>query len=259
MNVQPIWHADVFFDEDNKGNQAAVVVLEEELESAVMQTIASEQGLPATAFIWPLSAKLYAIRWFSPTQSIKLCGHGTLAAANVLNQIHNLEKIDFATEDHILLSCTIEEKHSSIILPLITLEQVSVEPVFLSTLNINIQKQYQTAYEQGYVVLELESLETVKNLKPDFNALAETTQRAIIVTAHTNEQIGFRYFAPQYGNNEDQATGSALCVLADFYNKEYTMQSLDALQLSEHGGKMQSTLLDNGVEVFGKVRTINAA
>lgn len=256
MNIQPIWQADVFFGSKSKGNQATVFLLDNEIESVVMKTLASEQSKPASVFIWPLSSKLYAIRWFSPSRAISLCGHATLAAAKAINEIKNTELIDFVSEDNILISCRLNDEQASIILPLISVEPVEIGIDFINTLNANIQKQYQTQDEQGYVVLELNSAETVREVKPNFDRLTLTTQRAIIVTALNKQtkQIAFRYFAPQYGNNEDQATGSALCVLADFYSKEYAMQSLNAIQLSEHGGEMQSELIGDSVEVYGKVR-----
>ena len=252
----PIWHTKVFFDEINQGNLAAVVLLDEEIKPGTMQQLATEQGLPATTFIWPESKNQCAIRWFSPTQAIQLCGHATLAASFVLDSTKGLNTIKFVTKNDQVIKTEVQEDQVSIKLPLIALEKTEIKNNLNIALNINITKQYQTASETGYVVLELEDINTIKQVKPDFDQLVKTTERAVIITAlnKTNNQISFRYFAPQYGNNEDQATGSALCVLADFYNKEYQLLLLDALQLSAQGGRMQSKLENETVKISGKVK-----
>lgn len=51
-----------------------------------MQSFAAELNISTTAFVTPLphDAGAYAIRWFTPTGELPLCGHATLAAAHAL-------------------------------------------------------------------------------------------------------------------------------------------------------------------------------
>ncbi len=64
------------------GNPAAVVPLPEWLPDEKMQSIAAQHNLAETAFIVP-QGEDFAIRWFTPTVEVDLCGHATLAAAHV--------------------------------------------------------------------------------------------------------------------------------------------------------------------------------
>ena len=79
----PLYQIDAFADRLFAGNPAAVVPLEEELPEAVMQSIAAENNLAETAF-FRRTGDDYALRWFTPTVEVELCGHATLASAFVI-------------------------------------------------------------------------------------------------------------------------------------------------------------------------------
>src|SRR5690242_19707834 len=79
----PIYQVDTFTDRLFAGNPAAVVPLEAWLPDATMQAIAAENNLAETAFFVP-EGDDYALRWFTPTIEVDLCGHATLAAAHVI-------------------------------------------------------------------------------------------------------------------------------------------------------------------------------
>ena len=79
---------DAFTDEQLKGNQAGVCLLEEPLDDRVMQNIAFENNLSETAFI-KKRENHYDLRWFTPEAEIDLCGHATLASAFVIANFVN--------------------------------------------------------------------------------------------------------------------------------------------------------------------------
>src|SRR5471030_3079356 len=83
MNRLPIYQVDAFADRVFAGNPAAVIPLESWLPDATLQAIAAENNLPATAF-FRYEGERCAIRWFTPSVELPLCGHGTLAAAHVI-------------------------------------------------------------------------------------------------------------------------------------------------------------------------------
>jgi PhzF family phenazine biosynthesis protein len=85
------WHVDAFADRPLAGNPAAVVLVEDWPDGEFLQAIATEIGLPATAFVAPDRA----IRWFSPTGEIALCGHGALAAGHVVLGIAGGDRVSF--------------------------------------------------------------------------------------------------------------------------------------------------------------------
>lgn len=49
-----------------------------------MKSLAKEFNQPITAFITKEHGNNYNLRWFTPTNEIDLCGHGTLGAAHIL-------------------------------------------------------------------------------------------------------------------------------------------------------------------------------
>ena len=59
-----IFKVDAFTDSLFSGNPAAVVIVNEQLSSDLMQKIAMENNLSETAFIRKKSESLYDIRWF---------------------------------------------------------------------------------------------------------------------------------------------------------------------------------------------------
>src|SRR6187431_1378613 len=80
---------DAFTDRPFAGNPAGVLVLEqpEFPDAEWMSRVAAEVNLSETAFVHPLppgSEADYALRWFTPSVEVALCGHATLATAHVL-------------------------------------------------------------------------------------------------------------------------------------------------------------------------------
>ena len=76
--------------------------------------------------------------------------------------------------------------------------------------------------------------------------LAKHTGRAIIATCADTQSpaldIRQRYFAPQHGIAEDIATGSAMRVLADFWQAQGGYNALRAWQCSVEGGHLFSRI-----------------
>ncbi|WOO83714.1 putative isomerase [Vanrija pseudolonga] len=83
MPTAPLYHVNAFTSPRARGNPAGVVLLEHEPDEEWYAATAADLNLPATAFLRPLETG-YAIRWFTPTRELPVCGHATLAAARVL-------------------------------------------------------------------------------------------------------------------------------------------------------------------------------
>ena len=83
----PLYQVDAFTDRPFAGNPAAVCLLDWPREDAWQQAVAAEMNLAETAFAHPLpgdEAADWALRWFTPTVEVDLCGHATLATAHAL-------------------------------------------------------------------------------------------------------------------------------------------------------------------------------
>src|SRR5215213_7448463 len=89
------YFVDSFTNQKFKGNPAAVCIVETELNTTTMQSIATEIGFSETAFIKKISGSIYSIRFFTPKKEIPLCGHATLAASKIIFDTANLEQISF--------------------------------------------------------------------------------------------------------------------------------------------------------------------
>ena len=79
----PLIQVDAFTSQPFRGNPAAVCLLDAPRDEGWMQHVAREMNLSETAFVSPESDG-YALRWFTPTTEVDLCGHATLASAHVL-------------------------------------------------------------------------------------------------------------------------------------------------------------------------------
>ena len=77
---------DAFTSVPFAGNPAAVCVHTESLSDVLQQAVASEMNLSETAFVRVLDRTTghCALRWFTPTNEVNLCGHATLATAHAL-------------------------------------------------------------------------------------------------------------------------------------------------------------------------------
>lgn len=82
--------ADAFTSTLFGGNQAGVVVLDRgELfpDESLMRAVAGELKHSETAFIRPLGADRFHIRYFTPAGEVDLCGHATIASFAVLMEL----------------------------------------------------------------------------------------------------------------------------------------------------------------------------
>ncbi|MBV8530290.1 MAG: PhzF family phenazine biosynthesis protein [Candidatus Eremiobacteraeota bacterium] len=233
----PIYHVDAFTRKTFGGNPAAVCALEDSLDTASMQNIAAEINLPATAFLAPGGSNL-ALRWFTATGELELCGHATLATGFVvLNRLEpHRDRVAFSTRagplsverdgDRLALdvpALPVSREHP----PAVVAQAIGVMPVAL--------------WEGDRAMAVLERPEHVRDLRPTADAIAALPFSALIVTAPGFDgdcDFVSRYFAPKYGLREDYVTGSAHCVLAPYWAGVLGKKRLFARQLSSRGGEL---------------------
>lgn len=248
-----IFQADAFAASLFKGNPAAVVPLQEWLPDETMQQIALENNLSETAFFIPENGH-FQIRWFTPKAEVNLCGHATLATAHILFNELNYpgQQIDFESKSGILAVTKVNDKLQLDFPADIANE---TEPIAEFAEALGCEPQLTLKGRTDYLLL-FDSEETIRNLKPDFQLIAKTNARGIIVTAKGNE-VDFvsRFFAPAVGVNEDPVTGSAHTTLIPFWSARLGKTEMTALQLSERGGQLWCTLSGNRVLIAGKAVT----
>ena len=245
-----LYQVDAFTSELFTGNPAAVCILDEWLDDARLQAIATENNLSETAFLLK-SDEGFEIRWFTPVTEVPLCGHATLASAFVIfNYLNWLEAtIRFQTRRRGVLTVTQKEGLLEMDFPTMIPTPQEIPEGLADAL--------------GYLPLEVLGTErqlltvfaderTVRELKPDFGLLAQY-EWGTIVTA-PGEQCDFvsRYFAPRVGIPEDPVTGSAHCVLVPYWSQRLGKKRLRARQVSKRVGELFCEDCGERVTIAGK-------
>ncbi|MEI7554145.1 PhzF family phenazine biosynthesis protein [Candidatus Chlorohelix sp.] len=253
---QRIVQVDAFTDIPFSGNPAAVCVLTAPQETEWMHNVAREMNLSETAFLLPESDG-YRLRWFTPTLEVDLCGHATLASAHILWQEGHLkpqEQAKFYTRSG-LLTANLKGNWIELNFPLEPAVPVANPPDFASILGGT--PLFVGQNRMDYIV-ELDSEEAVRLLKPDMTALARIETRGIIVTARASANYDFvsRFFAPASGVNEDPVTGSAHCCLAPYWQAKLGKSEFIAYQASARGGVVQVIVESDRTRLLGKAITV---
>ena len=237
----PIYQVDAFTDVVFGGNPAAVVPLTSWLDDATMQGIAMENNLSETAFIVQ-DGDGYAIRWFTPTTEVGLCGHATLASAHVvLERLEpDLSAVTFMTRRHGTVSVARKDEHLSITFPRFRPQQRDDGEEIVASLGA-APESLLFAHDNWFAVYGSEA--EVGGLSPDFVAMKACAEFGVIATAPGNDDIHFvsRYFVPSAGVDEDPVTGSTHCALIPYWAERLGVREMNARQISARGGRLVCT------------------
>ncbi|SMC50552.1 PhzF family phenazine biosynthesis protein [Papillibacter cinnamivorans] len=227
---------DAFTQEPFHGNPAGVCLLEEWPERDRLQSIAAENNLPETAFLKPAGG-YYELKWFTPETEIDLCGHGTLASAFVLFRFVKPEAktIRFRTMSGEL---TVERRGERLEMDFPARPPEAV-PIPEGLENALGAKVLETHRSRDLVAL-LENEETVRNLRPDMEALERLQLGHAAVVTAKGESADFvsRFFTPGAGIPEDPVTGSSHSTLIPFWSARLGKNQMTAKQLSKRGGTL---------------------
>ncbi|GAA3576106.1 PhzF family phenazine biosynthesis protein [Gibbsiella greigii] len=230
------FHVDAFIGDGLRGNPAGVCLLKQPLAGAQMQAIANELNLPETSFVWD-DGDMYAIRWFTPTREVDLCGHATLATARVLFSEVNpgLSDMRFRSASGELYVKRAAEDGERLILdfPSRPPQKIAVPqplPALLGAVPAEV-------WQARAMLVVLESEAQVRVLQPNIPALIDELGCGVIVTA-PGATVDFvsRYFS--LDRSEDPVTGSAHCTLMPYWAARLGRHKLHAQQLSVRGGEL---------------------
>ena len=245
-----IFQVDAFTDQLFGGNPAAVVTLESWLNDETLQLIAKENNLAETAFIVPCASD-FELRWFTPSSEVALCGHATLATAHVLVTHLGIksEQINFITRKSGTLTVSkASDGRLSMSFPTIAVEQSEVDLAMvadaLGVKPTSLFTGYYSHDEFDYMAV-LGSRPEVAQLEPCFSHFEKLKSRGVIVTATDDANdcdFVSRYFAPNFGIEEDPVTGSAHCLLAPYWGSVLNKSELIARQISTRGGLLACSL-----------------
>ena len=261
---------DAFTDQPFAGNPAAVCVLNDSRwpDERWMQQVAAEMNLPETAFAHPLPESAdadWALRWFTPTVEVDLCGHATLATAHALRSDARVgTTVRFNTRSGILTAHIDHGDTITLDFPAAPITEISVPERLPEALDATPDAVYGTgALRDVLVVLPEEA--GVRALTPDFTALTQLARRdgtrGVIATAPASsqdEEYDFvsRFFAPASGIPEDPVTGSAHTALAVYWSMRLGRHCLTGLQASARTGLVHTAVHGNRVHLGGQACTV---
>ena len=247
----PIFKVDAFTASVFGGNPAAVCPLDGWLPADVLQSMAKENNLSATAFFVRNGHGAIDLRWFTPACEVELCGHATLATASVLFREFGVEQdaLRFQTKSGELV-VTKRGELFVMNLPARPPAPTEVCPNLLPALAGPSPQEILAARDY---VLRYRSEDEVRKLCPNMEELKQVDRFAVIVTA-PGEDCDFvsRFFAPAKGIPEDPVTGSAHCTLTPYWANHFAKAELHARQISARGGELFCTLLGDRVEIAGR-------
>jgi predicted PhzF superfamily epimerase YddE/YHI9 len=248
----PLYQVDAFTGDLFGGNPAAVCPLDHWLPDATLQAIAAENNLSETAF-FVRDGDAYALRWFTPTVEVDLCGHATLASGFVVISFlePKREAVRFRTIKAGTLTVTRDGGMLAMDFPVRPATHTQAPSGLLEALGgapraVLRARDHLVVYDRAAEIAAL---------KPDFAALAKVKDCwAAIATAPGEHSVDFvsRFFAPAQGVPEDPATGSSHCTLAPYWAERLGKPVLEARQLSRRGGALRCTLNGDRVSIAGR-------
>jgi PhzF family phenazine biosynthesis protein len=257
-----LYLVDAFTNRQYTGNPAAVCLLDKPASSAWMLSMAAEMKHSETAFLTPNPGG-FGLRWFTPLKEVRLWGHATLASAHVLWESGRLEPDQPACFDTLSGRLTAVQRGVWIEMDFpIRTQQPASQPAGLAEV-LGATPWYVGSNGQTYLV-ELESEQVVRDLRPDLLRLLELPVKAVIVTAASASSVSStydfvsRFFAPAIGIPEDPVTGSAHCYLAPYWADRLGKTELSAYQASARGGEVRLRLAGERVLLGGQAVTIMA-
>ncbi|GHH50509.1 PhzF family phenazine biosynthesis protein [Streptomyces candidus] len=257
------------------GNPAAVLLLEDSRafpDDAWLQHVAAELNLSETAFAHPVASGSdtdadWALRWFTPTTEVNMCGHATLATAHVLHTTRAAggpaapAPVRFATRSGILTATARPDGALTLdfpTAPLLPAEEPESLAEALGTIPLSV---HYTGDNVGDYLVELRSEREVRALAPDLKALAALSRRGVIATAAAEDPArGYdfvsRCFFPAVGIDEDPVTGSAHTALAPFWSARLGRAELTGLQGGVRTGLVHTAVHGDRTHLTGHAVTV---
>lgn len=243
-----IFVAYAFSRVEGGGNPAGVVFYADQLCDDEMRKIAAELGYSETAFISSSEFCCAKIRYFTPVEEVRLCGHATIAAMGLM--LHQ-KMIEFG-------SYRIETS-AGILTVLVEPEKIMLEmdqPVFFNQVDkIEIAESLGITTEDVLdipspqivstglkdLIIPVKNIGVLRHLKPDFDRISAISAEAEIAGYHVycygdDGNIYMRNFAPLLGIPEESATGTASGALAVFLYKNGCFPKSSLIERTFHQG-----------------------
>ncbi|MGI8665117.1 MAG: PhzF family phenazine biosynthesis protein [Jatrophihabitans sp.] len=253
---------DAFARAAGEGNRAAVIRLAEPRPEQLLAELARSLGQPVTVYLSSPSGGGTELRWFAPSGELRSCGHGTLAAAHLLLDEADGAQLSFETPLGSLRASRVGTD-IQISMPLEPLQPWPLDEAVAGWLGAQVLDSQRSA---RHGLVRVSDHRVVEQLRPDLAALAGLPVVGLAVTApgYPPYDLVSRWFVPRHGI-EDQATGTAHCLLGGYWAGQLGRDRLLARQASSNGADLALTvgphelLLAGGAVTVGRGRVAAAA
>lgn len=206
----------------------------------------------------PRQSEIADAQFFHHGRSVIWCGSGVLAAAKALQHAgHRVRSI--ATGGTCFELLFHQGKIGFASSPTFKWRPVRNTCFWRHLFGRTLITALESPHRAGYTLLELNHEHAVQNWRPRLQTLRRGSQRALILTAKAQSRDDYvmRYFAPQYGNDEDSATGSANALLIPYWAKRLNKRWLKGRQLSADGGRFYGhPQAGGGAALYGETRVL---
>jgi PhzF family phenazine biosynthesis protein len=193
---------------------------------------------------------------------VDLCGHATVASAHVLWEDGHLpagKQARFHTRSGVL---TADRSGEWIELDFPVKIAIPAEPPPELLPALGVSSPLAVAKNVFDYLVEVESEEELRALKPDHSKLRKIPVRGVIVTARSSSpEFDFisRFFAPGSGIDEDPVTGSAHTALGPYWGAKLGRTEMTGYQASARGGVVRVRLKDDRIILGGQAVTVMQA
>ena len=254
-----VYVASAFSKNNQGGNKAGVVLMDQPLTTIQKMAIAKELGYAETAYISQSSIADYKLEYFTPKEEVDLCGHATIGSFVIMMHLNMLSKDHYTIETNSgVLSISIQGDS-------IFMEQN--QPQFYDVIptneftdcfdiaNINAEFPIQIV-STGLrdILIPIQSETQLHNLQPNFDQIKKISEQYDVIGTHLytfdDDRIICRNFAPFYEIDEEAATGTSNGALACYLHQKHNIQK--DLYVFEQG-----YALDSPSEILVKLATNN--
>lgn len=243
-----------FTHENQGGNGAGIVVLNEQISDDRKQEIANKVGLSETAFIFKQDENDYNLSFFTPVCEVDLCGHATIAAFYYLGKMGHVKgfnetrtvyqntkagrlKIEITFKNHDVEYVLMQQSRPQIYGELKEIKQIA------ASLNIDEGSIGLTDYDISPTIVStglkdilvpVRTRDVLNNLKADFKMIEDISYENDVVGYHVftieKGKVYARNFAPKVGIDEECATGTSNGVLGSLLFSKGFSNHMEVIQ-----------------------------
>lgn len=208
MNTE-VFYLDAFTSFPFKGNPIAVCPVDKSFSEDKMQKIAFELNLSETAFVSITDQKnnfsnesVFSLRWFTPTNEVKLCGHGTLGTSALLFEHFKNNNIEIFFQT--LSGKLSVKKHDNwywMNFPRHEYEIFDLHDELKEALNLDNYQEAVISDQAEHLLINIGENSDLEKIKPNFVKLKNIVLPyvgGVILTKKGNKNYDFisRYFTP---------------------------------------------------------------